>query len=184
MSFGEKLRNVRKQRNVTQEELADALGVSRQAISKWESDSGYPETEKLMAISKTLNISIDYLLNDDSVMEEKEKTEERTIVHAPSGKIAITSYDKENVVVCHSVRMSPILWPGKDEPKCLLMGIDKVTFWGEHTVTLGWYASKEDCEKEIQAIAEALRRGEGAYDLQYHAEVESGPWGSLKIKKN
>ena len=80
--------------------------------------------------------------------------------------------------------MSPILWPGKDEPKCLLTGIDKVTFWGEHTVILGWYASKEDCEKEIKAIAEALRRGEGAYDLQYHAEVESGPWGSPKLKKN
>ena len=40
MSFGENLKNVRKQRNITQEELAEILGVSRQAISKWESD-GY-----------------------------------------------------------------------------------------------------------------------------------------------
>ena len=61
MSFGENLKNVRKQRGVTQEELAEILGVSRQAISKWESDSGYPETEKLLVISKALNISIDYL---------------------------------------------------------------------------------------------------------------------------
>mgnify|MGYP002574175233 CR=1 FL=1 len=53
MSFGENLKNVRKQRGVTQEELAEILGVSRQAISKWESDSGYPETEKLLVISKT-----------------------------------------------------------------------------------------------------------------------------------
>ena len=52
--------------------------ILRKAISKWESDSGYPETEKLLVISKTLNISIDYLLNDVTVMKEKEKTEENT----------------------------------------------------------------------------------------------------------
>ena len=56
MSFGENLKNVRKQRGITQEELAETLCVSRQAISKWESDNGYPETEKLLLLSKTLNI--------------------------------------------------------------------------------------------------------------------------------
>ena len=184
MSFGENLRNIRKQRNITQEGLAEALGVSRQAISKWESDSGYPETEKLIALSKALNISIDYLLNDASVMEEKEQTEKKSVVYAPAGKIAITTYDNQSVVFCQSVKTSSNLWPAKNEPRYILNGVDKVTFWGEHTVILGWYAPKEDCEKEIKAIAEALRRGEGAYDLQYHAEVESGPWGSPKLKKN
>lgn len=113
MSFGENLKNVRKQRGVTQEELAEILGVSRQAISKWESDSGYPETEKLLVISKTLNISIDYLLNDVTVMKEKEKTEEKSVVYAPTGKIAITTYDNKNVVFCKSVKTSPILYLGK-----------------------------------------------------------------------
>ena len=79
MSFGENLKNVRKQRGVTQEELAEILGVSRQAISKWESDSGYPETEKLLVISKTLNISIDYLLNDVTVMKEKRKQKKKVL---------------------------------------------------------------------------------------------------------
>ena len=100
MSFGEKLKLVRKDRNITQEALAELLNVSRQAISKWESDNGYPETEKLLLISKTLNISIDYLMNDLSERQEKEKTEEKNVVIAPSGKIAITTYDKQNVVVC------------------------------------------------------------------------------------
>ena len=122
MSFGENLKNVRKQRGVTQEELAEILGVSRQAISKWELDGGYPETEKLLVISKTLNISIDYLLNDVSVMEEKEKTEEKNVVYAPTGKIAITTYDNQNVVFCQSVKTSPIFRPGKDEPKYILNG--------------------------------------------------------------
>jgi transcriptional regulator with XRE-family HTH domain len=183
MSFGENLRNVRKQRGVTQEELAEILGVSRQAISKWESDGGYPETEKLLVISKTLNISIDYLLNDVSVMEEKEKTEKKSVVYAPTGKIAITTYDNQNVVFCQSVKTSPIFRPGKDEPKYILNGIDKVTFWGEHTTLLGWYATLEDVEKEISEITKAIQNGEVAYKLKYNADVESGTLGSPKLKK-
>ena len=183
MSFGENLKNVRKQRNITQEELAEILGVSRQAISKWESDSGYPETEKLLIISKTLNVSLDYLLNDISLMEEKEKTEEKTVVYAPSGKIAITTYDNNNVVFCQSVKSSSILFPSKDEPKYILYGVDKVTFWGEHTITLGWYATSDDIKKEISEITTAIQNGEGTYILQYNAEVEEKPIGFPKLKK-
>ena len=183
MSFGENLKNVRKQRNITQEELAEILGVSRQAISKWESDNGYPETEKLIAISKTLNISIDYLLNDISVMEEKEKAEEKSVVYAPAEKIAITTYDNKNVVFCQSVKTSPILWPGKDEPKYILNGIDKVTFWGEHSIVLGWYATLEDIEKEIAEITNAIQNGERTYALKYNADVEDRTFGSPKLRK-
>ena len=99
MSFGENLRKIRKQRNITQEELAELLNVSRQAISKWEAGNGYPETEKLILISRELNISLDYLLNDTSNLSEKETTEEKNAVYAPSGKIAITTFDRKNVVV-------------------------------------------------------------------------------------
>lgn len=184
MSFGENLKNIRKQRNMTQEELAEMLGVSRQAISKWESNHGYPEMEKLIVMSKNLNISIDYLLNETSVMEEEGITEETSVVYASTGKIAITTYDKSTVVVCHSVKSSPILWPGKDEPKFILNGIDKVTFWGEHTIILGWYAAAEDIEKEIAGIADAIQRGENTYELKYNANVEEvGLFGSPKIKK-
>ncbi len=165
------------------DELAEILGVSRQAISKWESDSGYPETEKLLVISKTLNISIDYLLNDVTVMEEKEKTEEKSVVYAPTGKIAITTYDNKNVVFCQSVKTSPILWSGKDEPKYILNGVDQVTFWGEHTIILGWYATLEDVEKEISEITKAIQNGEDAYKLKYNADVEDRTFGSPKLKK-
>lgn len=183
MSFGENLKNVRKQRGITQEELAEILGVSKQAISKWESDNAYPETEKLPAISNTLNISIDYLLNDISIMEEKEKTEEKSVVYAPTGKIAITTYDNKKVVFCQSVQTSPILWPGKNEPKYVLDGIDRVTFWGEHTIILGWYATLEDIEKEISEIADAIQNGENTYKLKYNADVENRTFGSPKLKK-
>ena len=71
MTIGEKLQQLRKDNNYTQEELADIMGVSRQSISKWESDVAFPETEKLITLSKLYQCSIDYLLNEDS--DEKVK---------------------------------------------------------------------------------------------------------------
>ena len=65
MTLGEKLSKLRKEYNYTQEQLADILGVSRQSISKWESDIAYPETDKLIKMGKLFECSMDYLLNDD-----------------------------------------------------------------------------------------------------------------------
>ena len=66
MTTGEKLQSLRKQNNYTQEELADIMNVSRQSISKWESDIAFPETEKLIALAKLYNCSIDYILNNEN----------------------------------------------------------------------------------------------------------------------
>ena len=71
MTFGEKLSKLRKESNYTQEQLASVLGVSRQSVSKWESDLAYPETEKLIQIGKLFSCSMDYLLKE----EITEKTE-------------------------------------------------------------------------------------------------------------
>ena len=65
MTFGEKLSKLRKEYNYTQEQLADVLGVSRQSISKWESDLAYPETDKLIEIGKRFECSMDYLLKEE-----------------------------------------------------------------------------------------------------------------------
>lgn len=54
MSFGDNLRTIRKQKNISQEDLANRLNVSRQAVSKWEQNSGYPEMEKLVHLSAIL----------------------------------------------------------------------------------------------------------------------------------
>jgi len=64
MTFGEKIRRCRKEMNISQEELAFQLQVSRQAISKWENDQGYPETDKIIKLSKVYNVTLDYLLSD------------------------------------------------------------------------------------------------------------------------
>lgn len=72
MTLGNKLSKLRKENNITQEQLADMLGVSRQAISKWESDSAYPETEKLLRLGRLYNCSMDYLLKDE-IEEQKDE---------------------------------------------------------------------------------------------------------------
>ena len=58
MSLGEKIREQRKQAGLSQEQLADILGVSRQSISKWESDIAYPETDKLIELGLTVQWTI------------------------------------------------------------------------------------------------------------------------------
>lgn len=62
MDFGERLQNLRKERGMSQEDLATILNVSRQAVSKWESGSAYPETEKIIAICKMFDTSMDELI--------------------------------------------------------------------------------------------------------------------------
>ena len=73
MTIGEKICKLRKEYNYTQEQLADRLGVSRQSISKWESDLAYPETDKLIELGKLFNCSMDYLLKD-GITEKTEVT--------------------------------------------------------------------------------------------------------------
>lgn len=66
MTLGDKLTKLRKDNNYTQEQLADILEVSRQAISKWENNMAYPETEKLIKLGELYNCSMDYLLKDNA----------------------------------------------------------------------------------------------------------------------
>ena len=64
-NFKENLRKIRKENNLSQEQLADELGVSRQAISKWESGAAYPEMDKIIALCDKFNLNIDDLLHKD-----------------------------------------------------------------------------------------------------------------------
>ncbi len=77
MEFNEKLQYFRKKSNLTQEELAEKLFVSRTAVSKWESGRGMPSISSLKAISEVFNVSIDELLSSEEIIEvaEKEKKE-------------------------------------------------------------------------------------------------------------
>ena len=73
MEFHEKLQELRKGRGLTQEELAEALYVSRTAISKWESGRGYPSIDSLKEISSYFSVTIDELLSSDKLLSIAEK---------------------------------------------------------------------------------------------------------------
>lgn len=82
MEFSEKLQQLRKQKGLTQEELASALYVSRTAVSKWESGRGFPNIESLKAISRYFAVSLDELLSGDAILaiaEKDHKEKENTV---------------------------------------------------------------------------------------------------------
>lgn len=65
MTYGEKIVIMRKENSLTQEQFAELIGVTRQAVSKWESCISFPDTEKLIRMSKLFSCSVDYLLKDE-----------------------------------------------------------------------------------------------------------------------
>ena len=65
MNISDKILKLRKEKGLSQEALAEALGVSRQSVSKWESGAALPDTDKIIAMSELFGVSTDYILKDD-----------------------------------------------------------------------------------------------------------------------
>ncbi len=66
MTLGQKLKEIRKRFGLSQEQLAEIINVSRQAITKWESDNGLPDVSNLQELSKVFGVTVDYLLNGEN----------------------------------------------------------------------------------------------------------------------
>lgn len=75
MSFGERLQNLRKQKGHSQEMLAAKLNVSRQSVSKWENDDTYPEVDKMISLSQLFDVTLDYLVKENSEEETVYETD-------------------------------------------------------------------------------------------------------------
>ena len=169
MSFADNLKSIRKERHISQEELAEIIGVSRQAVSKWEQGSGYPEMEKLLVLSRELNVSLDYLMLGEIKSTENNKALTNNII-VPTGKITIKSYDGKSIVNCYKV----LMYKAKnDEPQYWLIGVNSGAFWGEKSIVLGWYVDEEKIKKEMDEIAKAINNGIQAYELKYAVKVKN-----------
>ena len=81
MEFNEKLQELRKQKGLTQEELAEKLYVSRTAVSKWESGRGYPNLDSLKAIARFFSVTVDGLLSSDEILTIAEEAQKQTETH-------------------------------------------------------------------------------------------------------
>ena len=169
MSFAENLKLLRKEKGITQENLAELLQVSRQAVSKWESGSGYPETDKLLMIARELDVSLDCLMDNEPNISDSEPHE---AVYPKTDKINITAFDGSQTVDCISVKYSKILSPAKNEPSYILQAVDRVGFFGAHTIILGLYDTEDSVKKEIKDISDAIENGDRTYKLKYFSDVE------------
>lgn len=169
MSFGENLQTIRKKNQLSQEGLAEMLGVSRQAVSKWELGEGYPEVDKLLILSKKLNISLDSLLGAENapIVSENNKA---------SGLIRIISPNEGVIINASKVTRSQQFKGGKNSPKYALSASDgnEMSYWGAQSTFLAWYRDLDDVTRELAEIQNALNAGAASYTLQY----------SVKCKQN
>lgn len=81
MTFGNRLYELRKNSGLSQEELAELLDVSRQSVSKWESDKGYPEMTRLIFLSDYFGVSLDYLMRGEKQEKLSEQKQEALEYH-------------------------------------------------------------------------------------------------------
>ncbi len=169
MRFGENLQTIRKKNQLSQEGLAEMLGVSRQAVSKWELGEGYPEVDKLLLLSKKLNISLDSLLGGENTTAISEEGK-------PSVTIRIISPHEGVIINASKVTRSPQFKGGKNSARFALYASDgnDLSLWGAQNTFLAWYKNLEDVTREIAEIQMALDVGAASYTLQY----------SVKCKQN
>ena len=103
-TFGEKLASLRKQANMTQNDLADKLMVSRQAITKWENDKGLPDIDNLVMISKIFNVTMEDLLEYKiETIELKEGSTVETIDKENSKFKVVDKFIKERFAEADSI---------------------------------------------------------------------------------
>lgn len=140
MKFTEKLQLLRKENKYSQEYLAEACGVSRQAVSKWEAGSAYPEMDKIICISKIFGVSTDFLLKDEI---DNPHLEENQSVHSSCGNSGSSSMDNDDrifkgIIIKESICNELILD---------MVHIDKVDMWKTKDVPKYWtviyFTSKE-----------------------------------------
>ena len=85
MTLSEKLQNLRRAAGLSQEQLAERLGVTRQAVSKWETGEGKPDIDNLLPLARLLHTTVDYLLGCDAARQQKEieafKTQAQALVN-------------------------------------------------------------------------------------------------------
>ena len=175
MSFGENLQKVRRQNRLSQEDLAEMLGVSRQAVSKWELGDGYPEVDKLLLLSKKLNVSLDGLLGGETTPAPSGDAR-------PAGTIRIVSPHEGVIVNASKVTRSQQYKGGKNSPQYALFASDgnDLSYWGAQNTFLAWYRDLDAVTKELAEIQAALDAGTASYTLQYSVKCRQNLFRTIE----
>ena len=167
MSFGKNLQMLRKKNQLSQERLAEMLDVSRQAVSKWELGEGYPEVDKLLILSKKLNVSLDGLLGEEKTPGSSENGK-------PSNMIRIISPNEGVIISASKISRSQQFKGSKNSPKYALYASNGNELSFSQNTFLAWYRNLDDITREMAEIQNSLDVGAASYTLQY----------SVKCKQN
>lgn len=106
MKFGENLQKLRKEKGISQEQLAEQLGVTRQSVSKWESGNSYPEMDKIVAICNLFHCDMNVLINKD-ITEEREKKDASSVVKEIFS--GVTNYVKKTIYLFEHKSLKDII---------------------------------------------------------------------------
>jgi len=100
--MGARLAQARRGQNLTQEQLAEQLGVTRQAVSRWESDTAYPETDKIVRMAALFGVSCDYLLGvgDEPGTGTPPSPVTRLLQQAVGKRVQLAFYEEDDAVGC------------------------------------------------------------------------------------
>jgi transcriptional regulator with XRE-family HTH domain len=123
MEFNEKLQQLRKSKGLTQEELAQAIFVSRTAVSKWESGRGYPNIESLKTLAEFFSVTVDELLSTDEIITAAEEEKQELI-------------GKYTTLLCHVLDVFtalllfiPVFGNGADKRSVALFALSETPLW-------------------------------------------------------
>lgn len=161
MTFADKLQSLRKAKKLSQEDIAEKCGVTRQSVSKWETGLGYPETEKLLVLCDILEVNLDYLLRDMNEVHNADNKQKQPSPYAPYiGKwLQVFLKDKEfNGFYCVgliAIQNTQLLLMD-DNGKHILMDISSVNSISNFTN-----------EKQIKKLP-ALPSNENITDVSYY----------------
>lgn len=109
MTMGEKMQKLRKQKNWSQETLAEKLGVSRQAVSLWERGESMPEIDKLIPLARLFGVTADYLL-DDTQETLGEKPQPTVLHQRPENPHFVQAFPLATLLDCAGLLCSALLW--------------------------------------------------------------------------
>lgn len=125
MNFGIKLQVLRKDKRLSQEALAEQLGVSRQAVSKWERGEGYPEMDTIIMISNLFGVTLDYLMKDNDDEEISASIEEGGIVLSTAELTDFILFKKRNAFIIATAVLA------------IIMSVSLVVFFEDNGFAIG-----------------------------------------------
>ena len=122
MDFGEKLKDIRKKEGMSQEQLAEKIGVSRQAITKWETGRGLPDVENMVILAEIFKMTLDELVLQEKKLQEKKAAERRLLLlksrrHLPAKTEKLSLAENATAVKKFSADILPTLFSCVKSPK-------------------------------------------------------------------